>query len=443
MHVAKQSEQHTPVGRGSPQRRLAAGLASATLVSLVALRHGLATSTDSAAYYAASRSLAAGHGLRMPTGELFHAWPPFVPGLCALFQLCGLTATHAFVLCNALAAALTAGLGVSLLDRTSSDPWVRRGGTLALVAGFPLLHIYAYAWSEAWFVAWTTAAMVALQRYVERLRTADLLICAVAIALACLTRYVGVALIASAMLTIVMRNRGPSHAMLALTSFGLITALPLAVWLARNRALTGTLAGAREGSQLGLLEGAIGLLGAVGAWFIPEPLPEWMRALMAFLVMLVLGALLWPQLRAPTIDARGATLRVAATVLIMYPSCLLVLSAVIAFDRPDQRLVVVLFVPMVLLSASAAEAMLERVGRTRSMIVTGLWLAYLSAASAFVAWYYGYRGGGFAAPEWRNSPDRPLRDGALTPRPAVQQLAGAVVSAGDARGVFPSRPQVG
>jgi hypothetical protein len=230
-----------------PLPHAALGLVGAIIIAVLCSRYGAGISPDSVSYIAAARDLASG---RPPTGwngDPFVFWPPIYPTVLATLLAAGIAVSGATMLVNAVAFGFTVwGTGWFVERRTGQ----RELGILAAGAVLicpVLLRVGTIAWSEPLYIAFTLATLVALAEHLESRAMAPLVLAAATASLAVLTRYIGLVLVIAAV-PLILRGAGipiSRRARYALV-YVVVALTPVAVWVARNAFLTGTLTGRRS-----------------------------------------------------------------------------------------------------------------------------------------------------------------------------------------------------
>jgi 4-amino-4-deoxy-L-arabinose transferase-like glycosyltransferase len=243
--------------------------------ALAASRQGVAVTPDSAAYVAAARSFAAGHGWITYDGSPLVVHPPGLATVLGLIALAGLDPAVGIRWLDALAFGGTLYLAAAwLLTRLRSLPLALAGALVPLCSP-PLLIVAAAAWSEILFIFLVTAALTAGERHAATGRRGMLAAFAALTAFALATRYAGAPLVAvGAVLVALYPEGGWGRRLGRAAAFTAVAVLPVALWLARNLAVAGTALGARvPGSgDLGGVAAEMGRL--VTAWFVPPaPFP--------------------------------------------------------------------------------------------------------------------------------------------------------------------------
>src|SRR5215216_1539036 len=186
-------------------------LASFIALSLIALigivliiqatPNGLGLSDDSIAYIAGARSLAAGHGYReawLASNQPVTHFPPAFPSVLAFFGFLGIDPLHAARFVNAFLFFLTAGLLGILAWRMT--PSLTAGLVLAglFVLCGDLLQVHAMAMSEPLFIFLSLLSFWMFDLYFERHHHwLWLIACGTFVGMAYLTRYAGLALVAT------------------------------------------------------------------------------------------------------------------------------------------------------------------------------------------------------------------------------------------------------
>lgn len=202
----------------------------------------LGAGPDSFAYVSAARSFAAGEGLRSITWdgrtEVMTHFPPLYSLLLAGFGL-GQAPLLAAKWLNALAFAGSIFLIGLILRRLTGYVWIALAGAVTFLTSDMALHVHFNIWTEALFVFFMLATVYCLGLYAQasahNTRRTFLLLTAVWVGLATLTRYVGVTIIGVTALVILL---SPAVAWRRrVFDAGLFTAVscvPLILWLGRN-----------------------------------------------------------------------------------------------------------------------------------------------------------------------------------------------------------------
>lgn len=408
---------HTPSGSIAKRAALpgaaAACIVCIGLVACLAIlwataRFGVGVSADSTVYVGAARSLLASgelddvnsSGNRVP---LVH-YPPLLPALLAgISRVVDTDPVSAARWMGALLFGLStmlAGLGTW---RVLKSPALAIAAALTTAVFTPMVAIHQMALSEPLYVLLSFVVFLALIDYLDSGRTGALLIAAVAAALAVATRYAGVALIATGVLAILFHNRSARGRVSAIL-YALVAGLPLAGWLVRNRLIAGTTSDFFGGTTLDLHSAAKTILAGLdsaSAWLLPGTVPPLVRVACFALLALWLAAY-WRRLRIPE-SLAGLSLLYTVSYLAVVLATILFLDGTTPLD---DRILLPLFAPLLLLSIAALPAVSVRPLRMFCVpVAAGLGLLLLTnvARSAVYLRNSAASGRGYSAAEWRSS----------------------------------------
>lgn len=364
-------------------------LVGACLVLVATSRYGAGISPDSISYIAIARHLISGLGFTNFDNAPWTVQPPLYPALLGLIDLA--LGVDPFVSARFVGAAflgLTLYL-VGILFYKIVSPPLAFLGTVSLVVSLPLTGVARIAWSEAPFNFFVTLYFYALLLYFERQDGKRLLFVTLAVVLACLTRYIGVVLILTGVVSILMIGRGNrktqfTHAL----TFALLSALPLVAWAARNYAVSRTLLGPRVPSEHSLVDNILLALNAVLRWYVPNQIVDFSPTLMSWglLAVLALTAVLfgaYAPLRRALRQAHPLVL-FALLYVAAYVGFLIVTSTTTRYDDIGNRLLSPIAIPVALLLFAAIDAVSRWLARryprvpVRALTLAGvaLWLVY-------------------------------------------------------------------
>ena len=255
--------------------------------------YGAMLRSDTFSYLAVAEGLVAGDGL----GSLA-IFPPLFSMALAFLSLFGIEPMDGGRLLNAAAFGLLILVSGLWLSRRLESPWVALAAAVAVMVGLPLAHSASTLLTEPLFILFTVLALMPLETFLNRGGgKRSLVLAAVFAALAVLTRYMGVALIFSAVVLLLLRRGTPMRERLQdVLAFGAISSLPLAALLARNYLVTGTLTGNRAAALERPLSDSLAQIVAVfQKWADPPSLIPWQLQhwpVLAVGLLLLLAALL-------------------------------------------------------------------------------------------------------------------------------------------------------
>ena len=204
-----------------------------TVALLFVTRKGVYASPDTAFYVGTARNLLDGDGLTAPPGSppLSH-FPPLFPLVLAAFGwLTGLDPLDAAGVLNPLLLGLTALTVAFVVRRRSGSVALGVAASVAVVVAVDLLVYFASALSEPLFVALVLGAVVSLATAVEGGHRWAWAVAVACTAGACLTRYVGVALVVAEVAVLLRLGAGGRKAIARASVMAAVSLAPLAVWL--------------------------------------------------------------------------------------------------------------------------------------------------------------------------------------------------------------------
>ena len=202
---------------------------------------GVGLSGDSVSYVSTARSLLAGEGFTVWSGWPYQNYPPLYPLALALTGVFGADPADAAGGLNAVLFGLVVLAAALWLRRLGASAFLVAWAASALALSYPLTLVSARAISEPLFILCTLLAIAALDAFLRRGRRSLLLLTAVCLALACLTRYLGIAFLVGALAVLLLRresSRGERWAPAAICAA--VALAPLCLWMLRNLLLTGT-----------------------------------------------------------------------------------------------------------------------------------------------------------------------------------------------------------
>jgi hypothetical protein len=228
------------ISKSQPLFLIALGLITmgAAGLLLYATPEGLGLSDDSIGYIAGARSILNGQGYReawlASNGPVTH-FPPGFSSLLALIGLSGLDPLRGARSLNAMLFGANAFLlGVIGWRMTKSQV---AGAVLALlfVVNASLFNTHAVAMSEPLYIFFSLAAFLAFSEYFNTEKNIWLIVTAILAAFAYLTRYAGLALLATFLLTLILLQ-DTLRKRLASTGVFLTSAIPFLIgWGIRNK----------------------------------------------------------------------------------------------------------------------------------------------------------------------------------------------------------------
>lgn len=341
--------------------------------------HGVALHGDSVTYIAVARNLTAGMGFTHFDGTPLTGWAPLYPALIALIDLAlGVQPLSGARFFDAAAFGLIVFLSGLLFQRYLNEPFLVVVGTAFVLLSPDMLRLSTYGLSEPFFILLTIVFLLGLNRYLNKNSLLTLLLTALAVGLAGVTRYMGVTLILAGAVAILVNGRCSVRTrILHLLLFCAIASLPLALWALRNIQLTGLPTASRGPSKYPLHYNLYYTFVFHLNWFFPvyfigvTATSRGALAVLAAVSGYLAGALLkprdllrWSRLAAWQLDA-------VSIFYITYVSFLVALATTFGLERIGYRYLSPAFVPVVLIILYLMEQELFSAGKTISFALLG------------------------------------------------------------------------
>ena len=287
------------------------------------------------------------------------SWPPLYPLILTLFTILGSNPLEAVRLLNAVTVALTVLVASSWLLTRISRRLFAFLGILLTTFSSPLIFVSAHLWTEPLFVLFTVLCLIMIDEYL-RGRRRLLLVAAFLAGLTWITRYAGITVVISGAILILL-GRGKTKQR-DLTAFLAISGTPIVIWIAHNLVVSGTAMGGRSQSNSTLLDNIFRSFEVMSKWFFPEALLSrthgYIRLTSAIVGIIALAEMLHFQLRhmRKRIPHRGLQSFPFVLYILIYLSFMLFTATTTVFDPLDDRLLVPLHIPLVLLITSVLDS---------------------------------------------------------------------------------------
>ena len=257
--------------------------------------YGVGVAWDSIVYLSAARSLLAGDGfVHVIEGVdgIYASWPPLYPMLLAASGLLGFDPWDVAGPLNAVIFGVTVFVAGRWLRRRIRSRLLVAGACLAVTLAIPLTRAASYAMSDVSFILFATLALMRIDEFLLGGKRTDLGWATVFTALACLTRYIGIAVLMAALPLMLLR---PGVALMEkvkqCAAYALISLIPLGLWILRNVMQVGEAFGPRGPTDHTLADSLNSILGDMSKWVIFLPTTGGVRFVVVLLVGMALLAL--------------------------------------------------------------------------------------------------------------------------------------------------------
>jgi hypothetical protein len=392
----------------------ALALAGAGLVLLSTAKYGAGiASTDAFGYLDVARNLASGKGLVFHTGDPLVWWPPLYPMLLALIGSAARLDPAALAhLANAALFALVICLSARLL-LTGIRPTTTYNilGICAVLFSIPLSRIYAQILSEVLFIPLLLLYLVFAQSYRNSGSIPVLAVMTLSTALACLTRYIGVAMVPAGIMTILLAT-GVNHRtrVVHAIAFAALSLSPLVLWGVRNYRLAETFFGNRGSLAPTYTHNLVECAKTMFLWFVPGRGAKYV-ALAGTAVGLV--TFVWSSgARRRIRRSLEAILSDHQPVVMLLAFYTIMLSTAAMRDAyTDSRMLSPLYVPLLLVLLKLGSHLISPIERPAATFVSrgpavllALWLCFPFASVArSTAVRFRDGAGGYSTTKWRES----------------------------------------
>lgn len=383
---------------------------------------GIGVSHDSIFYISAAENFVSGKGISwIDVGNelkpLTH-FPPLYPlNLSFLGYFIGVreaadwSASILFVI-NALLITL-------IIFQGSMSLWASLlGGLFALISPL-LLNIHYEAMSEPLYIALSLTSFILLGSYLKNRNNWQLVLSAVVASLVYLTRYVGLSVLLTGLLSLVLLYPGTFREKFwRILLYGTIASVPNLIWYTRNYLLTGFFTNRvltfHPITQDKFVEGLL----SVSEWILPENAPVGLAlGVVIFVVVIITFGFILKFTNATKVNNNGVVihrdpiLAIILTYIIIYIVFLLI--SLTFFDistRLDNRILIPLYVMFLILSVISVQGILLTSGITlrkpltlvSTMLFTLVVIAYVYRSWDLVK-VMRQEGIGYNSVSWRNS----------------------------------------
>ena len=266
-------------------------------------------------------------------------------------------------------------------------------------------------WSETLFIFLSVLFIAALYKYVQTITISSLIITAVIVALVCVVRYAGIAIIiAGCFVLFFMKHASLKQKILHLLLFGGVSVLLLIYNLVRNYYAQGFLTGEREKSLTPLHNNLIYFGTVIYDWLpylFNHHLPEVVVG--TSIILLLTAAVLWHVI---TKKDKTSFEYIASVYAFVYCTFMIIIATISRFETLDSRFFAPAFIPMLIILAYwLNKTVVSAKGRFRILFIcTNIAIAVFLICTEFNSSYPTYNDikdygiPGYTDDDWRLSP---------------------------------------
>lgn len=376
--------------------------------------HGLGTSRDSVEYLFTSLSLAGGDGFVSFLGHRYVLWPPLYPMLLSMIQILGVTDPLVSALVLQLftfvwIAILTAWLFARIFPGNFALALL---GNAIAVSGVSLTWLFQSVGSDYLFIALMLGTVYLCDNYIKHNRLRTLWLMGLVSALAMLQRYIGVALLFTAVWIVLQYSRTTVRERLKRATLLGVSVIPVGVWV-----LILPVEAVVRDNPSSFLENAYWFTFSILSWFFSEaelyghPVRLQFGMWVFWLGIIICVLIIWkfPGKRSVADSARVPIFLLGG----VYTALLLVIASLSSFNSLDSRFASPVFIPLVVLVLTTIESILSsdlvpsgisKMATRLAMLFPPLILLALSGYRSVVSMQLHHRsGGGYTSRDWREN----------------------------------------
>lgn len=332
---------------------LLASVAACLFIYYYTLHSGIGISPDSVMYQATAINIQSHFSFTDFNGLPTVDFPLGYPSFLALFSwISGLTVLQVAPVLNAALFSGVIVLTSIILEGYQNRSSLYKILILSALACSPcLLEVYSMLWSETLFIFLSLLFVVAYRNYFRSHSYTQLFLVAVIAAIAFVTRYAGITLLAAGGFLLLFDGElGIGKKIKQLVFFTLISSSLTAANLIRNALVAGHATGVREKAIRSLMDNLNQIGGTLSDW-LPFIKGHEVLATLVFIVILLSG--IWQLFYRTFQQQYFATYEtIIACLFVVYASFMLVIATISRFESLTSRLLSPLYIPLLLVSSS-------------------------------------------------------------------------------------------
>lgn len=313
---------------------------------------GIGLTPDSVNYIATARNIAHGNGVTSFDDKPLTIFPPLYSVCLGLIEyIFDADPLKSAVFFNSLLFGFIIYIsGLLLYRHLNSSILYSIPGTISIFVGIPLIMVSQLALSESLFICLFVFYLYLSERYTEKGTPTLLVFLALIVALACLTRYIGVILIITGFINIFFSEKNKllvkaRHSFI----FAAITIFPITSFLIRNYLITGTFLGYRVSSNSNLLQNFKLSYSTIYSWYVPtRMLFDYSIILILLIIVGILGC--WYLLKNKSNFKKFFKNKlILINAIIFYLGFLIISSSIVSYNVIGNRLLSPIFIPVSIL----------------------------------------------------------------------------------------------
>jgi hypothetical protein len=351
---------------------------------------------DSIGYLSLAANMLKGRGFRLFTRDWCSDWPPLYPALLGSVDFFVNDPVRTAGIASTVCFATTILTAYVWLGRLTSSILVRLIAVAFLTFDQAITNLYNSALSESLFIPLSLICIYLTDRCVATDRRRYFYLSAVSALACCLTRYIGVTIVAAVVLALAMRTKRPVRRNILECAFyvGLVLA-PMTCWCLINHHFTGEYMGERDPGTNSFHDCLMALFqcitnGVGGHWVL------W------FLVVIALVGMT-ASIVSKSVRPFGPV-RTGLLFIVLYAITVVWSSSRYNIDMIDDRLTSPLIVPLVCVSIGLFEPLRSSLGRIPRFVTTTVTGGIFAIAAVVSLSSPQVPSGGYLAQMWQFSP---------------------------------------
>jgi hypothetical protein len=317
------------------------------IIQFFSKHSGIGVSPDSVTYISSARHILNGEGFRafdnLPVVDFPAGYPLFLSAVSFLTHMDVLQ--YGAILNGLLFGLLIYLCGTIMNGFFHSSGWYKRIMLACIVLSPALLEVYSMLWSETIFLQLLLLFAIAIKKYLEHPGMKWLIISAILVSLACVTRYAAIVLAGIGLFLIFFEGGLPwgkriRHCIV----FGLLSIVLLAANLVRNEMVMHFATGERQKSTSSLLKNMEYFGAVLSDWLLIPEKPGLSILLTVLVLFIFLISMLFCYFRRKTQRRYEYTV---AAIGLFYCLFMLVSASLSRYEQFTSRLLSPMFIPMV------------------------------------------------------------------------------------------------
>lgn len=221
-------------------------VSGAGLILVREINYGVGLGDDSVEYISLAKSLLEGEGFTRYYGGTLIRFPPLYPMMLAAASFFSFDPFDIAGPLNAILVGLTIFMVGRWLKQNLLSPLLALWGCLILMFFVPAAEIASRAMAEPAYILFAILALIQADNHIRKGANSSLMGSAIFSALACITRFAGIAIVAIVVLILLLSPRVAAKVKVKrIVIYSFISLAPVIVWMLRTWIVSGKLAGNR------------------------------------------------------------------------------------------------------------------------------------------------------------------------------------------------------